>query len=37
MRKSELAEQLRRRQMDRGLVPQWMVDMSDEDAISTHT
>ena len=33
MTKSELAAQLRGRQLDRGLVPQWMVDMLDDDAI----
>jgi hypothetical protein len=33
MTKSELAEQLRRRQLDRALVPKWMVEMLDDDAI----
>jgi len=33
MTKTELAAQLRQRQLDRGLVPQWMVEMLDDDAI----
>ena len=33
MTKSELAAQLRQRQLDRGLVPKWMVEMLDDDAI----
>jgi hypothetical protein len=33
MTKTELASQLRRRQLERGLVPKWMVEMLDDDAI----
>jgi len=33
MTKSELAAQLRQRQLARGLVPKWMVEMLDDDAI----
>jgi hypothetical protein len=33
MTKTELASQLRRRQLERGLVPTWMVEMLDDDAI----
>jgi len=33
MTKSELAAQLRQRQLDRGLVPKWMVEMLDDDDI----
>jgi len=33
MKKSELAAQLRQRQLDQGLVPRWMVDILDDDAI----
>ena len=33
MTKKELAAQLRQRQLERGLVPKWMVEMLDDDAI----
>jgi hypothetical protein len=33
MTKTELAAQLRQRQLERGLVPKWMVEMLDDDAI----
>lgn len=33
MTKKELASQLRQRQLERGLVPKWMVEMLDDDDI----
>jgi hypothetical protein len=33
MTKNELASQLRQRQLERGLVPEWMVEMLDDDDI----
>jgi len=33
MTKSELAAQLRQRQLDQGLVPQWMLDILNDNAI----
>ncbi|MBO0863219.1 MAG: hypothetical protein J2P21_32950 [Chloracidobacterium sp.] len=33
MTKSELAAQLRQRQLEKGLVPKWMVEILDDDAM----